>query len=211
MNQKNTSSKLNVLRWVSFIALSILLFVVHTFWPEKNWPALILVCLLVANLAWLIVANRKAFSTRTAAFGIQSLVTTVLILSLLSLVNFLGYRYPKKIDLTQNKVNSISDQTVKVLKELKKPVTALFFFGTPRDREQFKTLLENYRQTNAAQFQLEWAEVSKELFKVKAEGIRHENTLVLKYNGRSSQVEAPTEEKLTNALIKITREKNPQL
>ena len=57
----------------------------------------------------------------------MSIVSVVVFLGILVAVNYLGTRQSKRWDLTANQVYSLSDQTIKILKELKEPVKVTVF------------------------------------------------------------------------------------
>lgn len=76
-------------------------------------------------------------------------VFLLLLLLLLGLVNYLALRHYVRWDLTQNRVHSLSDQTLKVLDGLKEEVKVTVFLS-PGDElyDRVTTLLEAYRQKN---------------------------------------------------------------
>jgi ABC-type uncharacterized transport system involved in gliding motility auxiliary subunit len=58
------------------------------------------------------------------------------ILAVLGVANFLANRYDKSYDATANKQFSLSDQTVKAVKGLKKDVTVTYFGETTSSRKR---------------------------------------------------------------------------
>src|SRR5262249_35253403 len=116
----------------------------------------------------------------------------------------------KTFDLTKNKVNSLSDQTVKLVKGLKSPVKVTMF-AKATEKEKFRPILDNYRNLNPGQFTVEFVDPDREPSRTKLAGVKKYGTAVLTVNGRESKVEDVNEEKLTNALIKLTKEKSPTL
>lgn len=83
-------------------------------------------------LSALLFFDRKSlidfFSMRTTKHGMNMGVVILLGLVLVAAVNFLAARYNKSLDLTKEKLNSLSDQTLQVLKELKEPIDVLVFY-----------------------------------------------------------------------------------
>jgi ABC-type uncharacterized transport system involved in gliding motility auxiliary subunit len=146
----------------------------------------------------------KEQQKRHLSFGIYSGFLTLTIVALVGLLNFLGKQYPGKLDLTRNRIHTFSDQTSKVLKGLKSPVEAVFY-GELSSREKYRRIFDNYKK-GSSQFQFEWVDPVREPTRAKAAGIKKIDTLVLTHQGRTSRVEEITEEKITNELIKITRE-----
>ncbi len=65
-------------------------------------------------LASLIVNFRSIlglFQSRTGKLGTNTAVLTLAVLAIFALVNYLGFRHHKRIDLTSEKLYSLSDQT----------------------------------------------------------------------------------------------------
>lgn len=149
---------------------------------------------------------------RTLSFGIRSLVTSLLVVSIVGIVNFLGARNEFQFDLTREKLNSLSDQTRKVVRELKTPIRAVYFAKLAA-KEQVRPFLESYRSLNPTQFTVEYVDPDKQPSRTKQAGITRHGTLQLiagtssEIAAREIKVEELTEEKVTNALLKILKAK----
>ena len=101
------------------------------FYPDWNqyatyaaWAGLAAVLIYMAG-QWRDVAD--FYKGRGARYGTMSIVSIVVFLGILVAVNYLGTRQNKRWDLTANQVYSLSDQTIKILKELKEPVKVTVF------------------------------------------------------------------------------------
>lgn len=195
--------------WLSSGVLMLSLFFVRLVYPELTWLSVVIGVLLLGSLTQLARLNQKALRSRSAAYGINSIVTVILVLCIVGVLNFLGSRYPLKTDLTQNKVHTLSDQSVKLTKGLKNPLKATFF-AKLQQKEQFRPLLENYKALNP-KFELEFVDPDKEPSRAKMAGIKKYGTLYLVNGARESKVEDVSEEKITNAMIKILKDKSPTL
>jgi ABC-type uncharacterized transport system involved in gliding motility auxiliary subunit len=198
-----------ILAWslVGFFALALLFN--RAVYPELMNMTIALGVLLAAALGFLIHENRKGLRSRSGAFGLNSAVTILLVVALLGVANFLAVRYPYKVDLTKNKAHSLSEQTVKVVKGLKDPVKATLF-AQPGQREQFRPLLENYRGLNP-KFEFEYVDPYREPTRTAQAGIKKLGTLQVTTGTREQKIEDANEEKLTNALIKLLKEKTNTL
>lgn len=195
--------------WVGLVVGLIALIVTWTLLPEMPWISGAIGLLLVGDLVLLIKSHLAAFRTRSAAFGLQSVVTAVLVVGLVSVLNFLASKNTFKWDVTADKIHTLSDQTVKQLKSLKTPVLATLF-SKAGSREKFRTLLDNYASTTS-QFKVEYVDPDKEPARVKQAGVKKYDTLVLESNGRTGKIEEINEEKLTNELIKLAKSSRPEL
>ncbi|MCC7441238.1 MAG: GldG family protein [Bdellovibrionales bacterium] len=169
--------------------------------PDLLWLSLAFVGL--AGVAGLL-AVVKGWG-RSAAYGLNSAVTVVLVVSLLGVVNFMANTMLGKIqlDLTKGGLHTLSDQTRKVVQGLKVDVQAVLFakFG---EKEQLRPLLENFAGLSQ-NFKLEYVDPDKEPTRAKEAGIKKYGNLQLKAGGRTTLLDEVNEEKLTNALIKLTK------
>jgi ABC-type uncharacterized transport system involved in gliding motility auxiliary subunit len=144
-------------------------------------------------------------NNRALSFGLNSLFLTLVVIGIVGVLNFVAKQYPQKLDTTKNKIHTFSDQSEKVMKGLKGDLNADLYgdFGT---REKYRPLIENYKRLSN-KFKFELVDPNKEPTRAKSEGIKKMETLVLKYQGKNMKVEEITEEKVTNAIIKLTQDK----
>ncbi|HTL12368.1 MAG TPA: GldG family protein [Bdellovibrionota bacterium] len=140
---------------------------------------------------------------RSAAYGLNSVITVLLTLGLLLVINFLVMQKPLKHDFTKDKLLTLSDQTEKLMKGLKSELQGTLFakYG---EKEQVRPILEDY-QGYSTKFKVEYVDPDKEPTRVKEAGVKKYGSLQLKYEGRTAIVDEVNEEKLTNAIIKLTR------
>jgi ABC-type uncharacterized transport system involved in gliding motility auxiliary subunit len=147
--------------------------------------------------------------SRKLSFGVNSAFITVVVVSIIGLINYLGKQYPKRLDLTKNKIHTFSDQTIKLMKGLKEPVEATLY-GDFGSREKFRPIFDNYKKASNL-FKYETVDPNKEPTRAKAAGIKKMDTLILTYQGKTAKVEDITEEKVTNELIRLTKDGKPTI
>lgn len=204
-----TSAPIDILLWIGAGVLFIALLFARLVWSEIEWLSIVLGLLFVADLGLLVKRNFSAMRSRQAAFGFNSTITILLVIAIVGVLNFLAVKYPQKLDLTKSKINTLNDQTVKVVKGLQKPVKAAMFTKvTARDR--FKPLFDSYKALNS-KFEVEYVDPDREPTRAKTAGIKKYDTLQLTVGTRESKVEEITEEKVTNALIKLLKERSSTL
>lgn len=218
MSQKNPSSSSNpsntplLLLWAGVAVFSLGLIFVVAVYPELTWLLGVVSALLVIDLGLIAYFHRKALKSRSGQFGIQSGVTVVLVIAIVGVINFFASKHPGKIDLTKNKIHTLSDQSSKLVKGLQKPLKAIYF-GKLAEREKVKPLLDNLKGLST-KFEVEYVDPDKEPTRAKQNGIKKYNTLQLIMAGKDAQtpgkdqkIEDPNEEKITNTLIKLLKEK----
>lgn len=208
--KQKQSDRISNLLWAGALVLLLALVFARAVYSELFPLTVILALALTLNLGALAVQYQKALRSRTTALGVNSAVTIVLILGIVGVINFLSSRYPKKWDLTKGQIHTLSDQTVKIVKSLPKPVKVTYF-ANARDKEAGRVLLENYKALSP-KFELEFVDPIRELTRAKQAALKRDvPTLVLNYETRESKIEDPNEEKITNGLIKITKDKSQTL
>ena len=150
--------------------------------------------------------SNKELNKRSLSFGLNSLFITVVVIALIGVFNFLSSQYPHKLDLTKNKIHTFSDQSEKVMKGLTEDLKA-DFYGDFGSKEKYRSVFENYKKLST-KFKFELVDPNKEPTRAKQAGIKKMDTLVLTYKGKISKLEDISEEKMTNAIIKLTTSGN---
>mgnify|MGYP003949881055 CR=1 FL=1 len=177
--------------------------------PTQTWLSITLsVCFLI-NLVFLFWDYKKSLTNRTMGYGFNSLITIVLVISIVGVLNFLSDRYPYKVDLTKNKLHTLTNQTQKVVKALDNQVHATLFIQDLKKRK-YMDLLDQYKALSP-NLNIEYVDPRKYPTKVKQFKVRKDETLHLALDDRTSLVEEPTEAKITNALINLTQKEKPLL
>ena len=124
----------------------------------------------------------------------------VVILAILAAVNFLANRYDKSFDTTANKQFSLSDQTIKVVSELKRDVHAVYFGGN----ETFtgaRDLLDRYSSLSP-KFHVEYIDPERKPAQAKAAGYRPDSTIMIDSGLRKEAAKSLSEEEVTGAIIR---------
>ena len=83
------------------------------------------------------------FQKRSTKQGSNTLVLSLAVLAIIVVANVIGYRHPKRIDLTTEKLYTLSDQSKQVVQNLKQDVTIVRFDKTPSP--QFDDLMSEYK------------------------------------------------------------------
>lgn len=162
------------------------------------WAGLICVLIYIAG-QWRDVAT--FYQGRGARYGTVSIVSVIVFLGVLVAVNYLGTRQSKRWDLTANQVYSLSDQTIKILKDLKEPVQVTVFERNDRQDAHRDRLQEYEYQTS--QLKTEYIDPDREPTRAGAAKIESLPTILFEYKGRTERVTSTNEQDLTNALIKV--------
>jgi len=140
------------------------------------------------------------FQSRQTKYGAYMGVYILVIIGVLGAVNFLANRYDKSYDSTANKQFSLSDQTEKIVKNLKNDVTIYYF----DDQSRFpagRDLLDRY-SAMSPKLHLQFIDPVRKKAQAQAAGYRRDVTVLINSNGRNEEAKSLTEEEVTGALIR---------
>lgn len=165
------------------------------------------------SIAGLVIDRRRqiyGFSqTRQARFGANAVLLTLSFMGIVVLINYLAHRHPQRWDLTENKSFTLSDQSIKILKNLKDKVkiTAFYTLSNPL-RQDVSNLLETYREQAGDKLDVKIVDPERQPGLALRYGISSDSIILEKGTLRKT-VTGTQEQDLTNALLAITREKKP--
>jgi ABC-type uncharacterized transport system involved in gliding motility auxiliary subunit len=207
MNTNRTEiGKLMTLLGVALVVSGLVRYSVQGIWGLNFWLSIIGGVMLIAGIV-LNFENVKGFFTgRSGKLGTNTALLTTAVLGILALVNFLGYRHPKRFDLTSEQLYSLSDQTKKIVAGLQQDVKVVKF-----DRQEDTALKDLMAEYKGAGHRITYEfvdpgakpEVAKQ-YKAQAYG----DTFVAA-GDRVEKLEAgpANEQAITNAILKVTRDK----
>jgi ABC-type uncharacterized transport system involved in gliding motility auxiliary subunit len=90
----------------------------------------------------------ESLQTKEVRYGGYAAVLTLAIIIGLVLLNLIVQQFSPQVDLTQNKLFSLSEQTLKVLEEIKSPVTIYGLWEPGKETKQVKEVLDKYTERN---------------------------------------------------------------
>ena len=141
--------------------------------------------------------------------SINAYITSFLLICILALCNFLAYKNVWQIDLTENRHNTLSDQTLSILKSIKGTIRVKIF--APKSNSAHHLALVNLYRYKKNDIEIEVIDPSLRPDLVKLHGIQKIGTILLEYKDKKQLVTRTSELEMTNALIRLSREKVPSL
>jgi ABC-type uncharacterized transport system involved in gliding motility auxiliary subunit len=160
----------------------------------------------VSALPWLAGA-RARLGGRTVSHGLNAVVSVLIVLAIISVVEAFSARHSARLDLTENQRRSLSPQTVQVLRGLKDEVNAVGFFRPDQPGKRVaEDLFKQYAGHAGKRFTWKMVDPDADPAQARRYGIESYGTIVLETKTRSEKVLDAEEEKLTNGLLKVTRE-----
>jgi ABC-type uncharacterized transport system involved in gliding motility auxiliary subunit len=198
---------------LNYIAL-ILIFVAlaaRIVWPYRMIVPIVFFALGILALVSYIVMNldilKQSFKRKTFIYSSNLILVIVLVLGILVIVNYLLAKQHYRMDFTEAKLHSLSDQSVSVLNGLKNEVRIKLFFREGNfGRSTMENLMEIYAY-HSNKIKFEFIDPDKNPGLVKRYEITEDGTTILESGDKESRITSTSEEDITNAIVKISRER----
>ncbi|MGK7897321.1 MAG: GldG family protein [Xenococcus sp. (in: cyanobacteria)] len=214
-------------------SLALIFIIVGILWGfiTSDWLNISLILIAIGVLITVIVlislnnqklANKKQhyfWQKRSTEAGVNNLITTVAVLIILGMINFIVTGYNWRFDLTENKLFTLASQTQEIIQNLEQPLK-IWVFDSDIDLATI-TLLENYRNYGQ-NFQFEVIDPEIEIGLAEQFGVQsprgfaevylesqEQRKLVAIINKLQGQ--SLSESQLTNAIANLKRDKNSYL
>jgi ABC-type uncharacterized transport system involved in gliding motility auxiliary subunit len=193
------------------IALIFAAFVLIRIWPYKKTIPYLLLGLGILSLIVYIYLNlsllKQGLKRRSFLYSSNLLIMVILVIGILVLINYIFSKYHHRFDFTEAKVHSLSDQSVTVLKNLENEVRIKsFFLEGNYQRNTMQYLMDNYTY-HTSKIKHEFIDPDKNPGLVKRYEVTEDGTSIFESGDKESRITSTSEEDITNAIIKISREK----
>ncbi len=139
----------------------------------------------------------KARQTKYAAYATMYIVV---VFAIITVANVLGNRYNKSYDSTSNKRYSLSEQTAKIVKELKQNAT-ITYFDDPGHFQTAKDLLDQYANLSP-KVKVAYVDTLKNPQLARAVNVKSPGTAVVQIGDKREEAKTLTEEGVTGAFIR---------
>lgn len=149
---------------------------------------------------------RNSLTGRSAKYGANAAFMIVVFITILGLVLYMSARYKVRWDLTATKRYTLSDQSKKIVKSLKKDVTAISFYRSDeRTRQAMEDLLQELSKSSS-KFTYQFIDPDKEPGKASKYGVTSYRTTLIMSGDNRQTVGYESEERLINAILKVTKD-----
>ena len=207
---------------LAIIAAAVISYSVQSIWSYYQTIAVILGgALVVASLAVKSDEIRTGLGRRSSRFGINSAASVLFFVGILAFVNYLGAQHVKRVDMTTEKIYSLSDQSSVVAQGVKQdlkikafypggeyaPAKDLFDLYKAKNNKISYEFIDPDKQPQIAQ-QNNVTQYGEFQNPMSGESFRY-GTAILEMGGKTERIEkqseALREEDVTNALMKIVK------
>jgi ABC-type uncharacterized transport system involved in gliding motility auxiliary subunit len=160
--------------------------------------------LLLLTLVFGLDNLRGVIGQRSTRYGASAAVYSLLVVALLVGLSYLGVRHHHRWDVTESGAYTISPQSQKVIGSLKDKLV-ITAFAEGGQNPQVETLLDGYRYVSPSQVETRIVDPDKDPSLAEQMKITTVPSVHLQYGKESFVVTQPTEETVTNGIIRVTR------
>lgn len=152
---------------------------------------------------------------RTTKHGMNMGLLIILVVTILVCLNYLANKHNKTWDLTREKLNSLSDQSTKVLSSLNKDLEVRIFYKGPAAQDEKARIKQslNLYQESSGKFKVQFVNAyvqQQEALRYLMDQPDRDTAAVIgfvEYGGKKVRIDEPFDEAaITSALIRVTRE-----
>ncbi len=202
-----------IVGWLNYVFIILLAvsFFSYKIYPTKKYIWIPALALSFISLVLYIVFNREKLKEqiklKTLIYSGNLILLIFLVFAILVAFNYLSTKIHFRADLTEGKIHSLSDQTIKVLKNLNKDIEIKAFFKelNPR-RGIMEEMLKRYSYYSS-RIKYDIINPDKNPSLVRELNLSEDGTTIFKCGEQETRITSTTEEDITNSIIKITRER----
>jgi ABC-type uncharacterized transport system involved in gliding motility auxiliary subunit len=146
--------------------------------------------------------------SRQARYGTTLAITSIALLLIVVLVNYIVYQASSQtklsIDITEDKTNSLSDETIRTLHTLAEPIEMRAYFGPQNTNwETVQDLVGKYMAESRGLLTYKKIDPDAEPLLAKEDGVSRDGTLVLAMGTQKQLVTNAAENEITTAILKL--------
>src|SRR5258708_24025684 len=147
---------------------------------------------MASNTSWM-----KARQTKFAAY---TAVYVLIVLAVVGVLNFLANRYDKTYDTTSSKQFTLSDQTVKIAKDLKQDVS-ISYWDQPTQFQAAHDLLDRYKNLSP-KIDVHYEDVEKNITQARAAGVTRRGAVLGQTGGNTQEAHSLSAEEVTGTVVR---------
>ncbi len=204
----NNNSQNKIISIVGLVGLMLLVISLAIYLIQSSFPTWleislslgVILCLVYAGYNWEEI-RKTVFSKQTLG-GTNTTVFILIVLAILVLVNYLGGRHHKRFDVTKSGRYTLSDQTRKLIAQLKDPLQIHYFYA--QSNPNYSTVKELLQEYIALSDKIKVQGVDPDLSPGLTQQYQaHDGNSILEYQGRKETVTGFDEQDFSTALLKL--------
>lgn len=149
------------------------------------------------------MADTSWMKARQTRYGVYAVVYTLVVFAVLSVGNWLASTHNKSVDVTSNKQYTLSDQTKKVLGNLKSDIN-VYYFDQSASYDRARDMLDRYANLSS-KLKISYVDPDKKPDIARVEGARAMGDVIVDNGVKKETAKSLTEEELTGAIIRVIK------
>jgi ABC-type uncharacterized transport system involved in gliding motility auxiliary subunit len=146
--------------------------------------------------------------SRQARYGTNLAITSISLVAIVVVVNYIVYQASTQtklsVDLTENKANSLSPETIRTLRTLTAPVEVRAWFSPENSGwDAAMKLLDKYVADARGELTYKKIDPDANPVQAKEDGVSKDGTLILVMGDQKQVVTNPAESEITTAILKL--------
>src|SRR5277367_3636567 len=147
--------------------------------------------------------NNSWMQARQTKYAAYTAIYVVIVVAVVGGINFLANRYNKSYDTTSSKKFTLSDQTAKIAKNLKQPVT-ITYWDQPTQFQGAHDLLDRYKNLSS-KIDVQYMDTDKKRTQAIAAGVKTRGTIFIDVGTKQQEAKSLTEEEITGAMVRAMK------
>ncbi|TAK10962.1 MAG: hypothetical protein EPO32_13595 [Anaerolineae bacterium] len=155
------------------------------------------------------VGFRDLLTGRSARYGSNAVLMALAFLGIFVMLNWFASQYDQRWDLSQDKLGTLSPETLSILAGLEEPVTIQAYYTAQSQvsaNENVRTLLDSYAFNSNDLVSYEFIDPNNDPVGAIALGISQDRTLAITMGERTELVTVANETEITGALVRLMGE-----
>jgi ABC-type uncharacterized transport system involved in gliding motility auxiliary subunit len=149
------------------------------------------------------MANHSWMKARQTKFAAYTAVYILIVVAVVGVLNFLANRYDKTFDTTSSKQFTLSDQTIKLAKNLKQDVS-ISYWDQPTQFQAAHDLLDRYKNLSP-KIEVHYEDLEKNITQARAAGVTRRGAVLIRTAGKTQEAKSLSEEEVTGALVRALK------
>lgn len=149
---------------------------------------------------------RDFITRRSTKYAVNTAIMSMVFVLIIGMVGVMSIKYKIRVDLTEDGRYTLSDQTIKILRSLDEEVEAIAFYRSDeRTRQAMHDLLTEYSYYSP-NFSFRFVDPDRSPTEAVKYRVSSYRTTLLRYGDKEEVIGTESENKLTNALIRLLSE-----
>ncbi|MFP4134338.1 MAG: GldG family protein [Halothece sp.] len=157
-----------------------------------------------------IILSRGFWRRRSTQTGLNALIATIALVTILVSLNIIAINYGRTFDLTETNLYTLASQSQQLVENLEQPLKVFVFESPPTPESE--RLLKKY-QSYSENFEFEFVDPQQDIAKVESFGVESFGEVYIEYGDKTqfvqevNELEPLSEIELTNAINIIQRDR----